>query len=151
MRVCLRWASMAASKERMVSSGRSSRLRVGFERSGSAELCQCVAHQLRTRMTIPIIFPSRSRCCMLRRENVPRSPGWLFTVTIRRSADGHGPGIGRGGFTGLFLVKSEIGIRLGVQRSLRALRRLDGARAFARRAWEGHCGIVGDYEALDLI
>jgi hypothetical protein len=29
---------MAASKERMVSSGRSHRLRVGFERSGSAEL-----------------------------------------------------------------------------------------------------------------
>lgn len=46
MRCCLRCASMAASNDRIVSSGRSSLLRVGFERSGSAIAgLECSSHQ----------------------------------------------------------------------------------------------------------
>lgn len=72
---------MAASKDRIVSRGRSMRLRVGLERSGSAEdikvSCEmfanlfahgCEMWAMRT-LNVPMMFPCRSLCWMLRREN----------------------------------------------------------------------------------
>lgn len=68
----------------MVSSGRSRRLRVGLERSGSAGTVLGLARSLCKQSSMEDVlmtFPSRSRCCMLRRENVSW-PGWLVTATM---------------------------------------------------------------------
>lgn len=78
---------MAASNERMVSSGRSKRLRVGLERSGSAGNALEDEHSLCNEQDVLMTLPSRSRCCILRRENVSRSPGWLVTATELESGD----------------------------------------------------------------
>ena len=65
IRFCLRWFSIAASKPRIVSSGRSSRLRVGLERSGSARSKSIPVSTSRALDMIGnalMIFPSLSLC-----------------------------------------------------------------------------------------
>jgi hypothetical protein len=54
---------MAASKLRIVSRGRSQRLRVGFERSGSAVVTLAACHGAgKLRVISPMAFPYESRC-----------------------------------------------------------------------------------------
>jgi hypothetical protein len=57
----LKLLSIAASKDLMVSSGRSMRGRVGFVESGSASGCVSMIYELGDEVSEPIGFPSESR------------------------------------------------------------------------------------------